>query len=318
MEESKIYRKPPVELIHGVPSFVKDDYCFPYFSKPELLHLLSLAERVGWKYAVVSNPESNLTKYLTDSRRLLHIPLLSLSSNSKILDLGAGLGSLSFQIAKRNPSCEVYAFDKTLEGLLLLNVIKEQEKLKNLRIARVDALDIPIDDAFFDVVLVVGVLEWVGASTEGLHPIKAQINVLREAYRVLKPHGQLLIGIENRFGYQYLRGALDHSNLPYTSLMPRFIANWYSKFRLGSEYRTYTYSERGYRKLVSEAGFKNLEIFAAFPDYRIPRLIVDVNISKEMLKRQIESMSLTKLALLCMPASLVRFLVPSFFITAMK
>lgn len=318
MEKLDIFSKPPVELINGIPSFVKDDYYFQYFSKLELLHLLSLAERIGWKEAVVSNSGSPLTGYLTDPRRLLFIPLLSLISNSKILDLGAGLGSLSFQIAKRNPSCEVYAFDKTLEGLLLLNVIKEQEKLWNLHIARVDALDIPLDDSFFDLVLMVGVLEWVGSSTVGLQPTEAQNNVLREAYRVLKPEGQLLLSIENRFGYNYLKGATDHSGLPYTSLMPRFIANWYSKYRLGCEYKTYTYSERGYRKLLAEAGFTKLKIFAAFPDYRIPWLIVDVALVKEILKKQIKSRSLSKLALRCMPDSLVRFLVPSYLIVAVK
>ena len=226
--------------------------------------MLSLAERIGWKGAIASNHELSLTKYLTDSRRLLFIPLLSLKSNSKILDLGAGLGSISYQLAKRNPSCDVYAFDKTLEGLLLLKVIKEQEKLKNLQIARVDALEIPQDDSYFDIVMLVGVLEWVGSSTAGMNPIEAQNSVLREAYRVLKPGGQLLVGIENRFGHQYLRGTLDHSGLPYTSLMPRYFANWYTKFRLGCEYRTHTYSEHGYRKLLAEAGFKNIRSLLLF------------------------------------------------------
>jgi len=147
MEMLDNYTKAPIELIKGIPNFVRDDYYFQYFPKPELFHLLSLAERIGWKDAVVSMSESRLTKYLTDPRRLLFMPLLSLASNSKILDLGAGIGSLSFQIAKRNPSSEVYAFDKTFEGLLLLNVIKYQEKLWNLHIARVDALDIPLDDS---------------------------------------------------------------------------------------------------------------------------------------------------------------------------
>jgi len=318
MESSSVYTKPPVETIKGIPSFVKDAYYFQYFPKPELLHFLSLAQRIGWREAAVSYPKSPLTKYLTDQRRFLFMPLLPLKSSSKILDLGAGIGALSFQIAKRNPSIDVYAFDKTLEGLLLLNIIKEQEKLHNLHIARMDAFDIPMDDSFFDLVLMVGILEWLGSSTSGLKPLDAQKKALREVYRVTKPKGQLLVGVENRFGYQFLRGAPDHSGLPFTSLMPRYFANMYTKFRMGCEYRTYTFSERGYRKLLTETGFRNVKIFAAFPDYRYPDLVLDVDIVKEILIRQFEGRSLAKLALSCMPSSLVRFLVPSYLIVAVK
>jgi len=317
MEKLNIYRKPPLELIKGIPSFLKNDYYFQYFPQPELLHLLSLAERIGWKDAVVANSRSPLVQYLTDQRRLLFVPLLALTSDSKILDLGAGLGALSFQIAKRNPTSEVYAFDKTLEGLLLLKVIKEQEKLWNLHIARVDAFDIPLDDSFFDLVLMVGLLEWLGSSITELQPAQAQKRTLKEVYRVLKPGGKLLVGVENRFGYQFFKGALDHSGLPFTSLMPRQIANMYTKLRSSREYRTYTYSERGYRKLFAETGFKNMRFFAAFPDYRFPRLILDVASVKEVLKNQ-TSKFLPKLALHCMPSSLVSFLVPSYLMVAVK
>jgi SAM-dependent methyltransferase len=316
MENLNIYTKPPLELIRGIPSFVKNDYHFKYFPQPELLHLLSLAERIGWKEAVVFL-RSPLTKYLTDDRRHIFTPLLPLTSKSKILDMGAGLGSLSLEIAKRNPSSVVYAFDKTLEGLFLLNVIKEQEKLWNLHIARVDAFDIPLDDCFFDLVLMVGVLEWIGSSILGMQPMEAQKRVLQEAYRVLKSGGELLVGIENRFGYQNLRGHLDHSGLSYTSLMPRCIANLYTKIRLGCPYNTYTYSERGYRKLLAETGFTDVRFFAAFPDYRFPELILEIGSVKEGLSKK-KLKLLTKLALRCMPGSLVRLLVPCYLIVAVK
>jgi len=317
MEKLGVYRKPPIDSIKDIPSFVEDDYSFRYFQKPQLFHLISLAERIGWRDAVASYQSSSLIRYLTDPQRLLLMPLLSLISNSKILDLGAGLGSLSFPIAKRNPSCQVYAFDKTLDGLLLLNIIKEQEKLWNLHIARADALDIPLDDSFFDLVLMVGILEWVGNSTVGMKPMEAQKTALQETYRVLKSGGQLLVGIENRLGHQFLRGHPDHSGLSYTSLMPRYIANLYTKIRLGFPYKTYTYSERGYRKLLTETGFTDVRFFTAIPDYRFPELILEVNSVKEVLRNKKTSL-LTKLALRCMPYSLVRLFVPSYLIVAVK
>ena len=73
------------------------------------------------------------------------------------------------------------------------------------------------------------------------------------------------MGIENRIGYNNFLGAVDHSGLPYTSLMPRRLASMvlqhskrnHHRMQLNSkrEYRTYSYSELGYRKILGKSGF---------------------------------------------------------------
>lgn len=82
------------------------------------------------------------------------------------------------------------------------------------------------------------------------------------------------VGIENRFGYLYFLGTRDHSGLRYTSLMPRRLATLITQFRKHRPYRFYTYSYRGYRKLMLRAGFKPPRIYIAVPNYRDPRFIV--------------------------------------------
>lgn len=91
---------------------------------------------------------------------------------------------------------------------------------------------------------------------------------LKEIKRVLKPQGQLFIGIENRTNYEYFTGRNDHhSGLLFGSLLPRFIANLYSVFKNRTPYRTYTYNHRGCRKLLNESGFPDVQVVGLVDGY---------------------------------------------------
>jgi hypothetical protein len=85
------------------------------------------------------------------------------------------------------------------------------------------------------------------------------------------------VGIENRYALAYLR-AHDHGGLRYTSYMPRFLANTYSRFMNHGSYRTYTYSKRGYEKLFMKAGFVNSsDFYLVYPGYNLPRVLIPYN-----------------------------------------
>jgi SAM-dependent methyltransferase len=149
--------------------------------------------------------------------------------------------------------------------------------LRNVQPVRIDPLDdgrLPFDDNSFDVVVLNGVLEYVGAAALDLTPAEVQKRCLKEVRRVLKPGGTLYVGIENRFGYLYFMGSHDHNGLRFTSLLPRKLASWVTQWRKGTPYRTYTYSSAGYTALLHSAGFQTPEFHLAIPTYREPRYIV--------------------------------------------
>jgi hypothetical protein len=110
------------------------------------------------------------------------------------------------------------------------------------------------------------------------------LQFLRKLHRALKPEGILLIGIENRFGYRFFAGAMDHSGLPYTGLMPRWLAGLVlrhskrphhrSELNAGRQYRTYSYTELGYRRILRKAGFRHSTFYAAEPGYNKPISLV--------------------------------------------
>jgi hypothetical protein len=101
---------------------------------------------------------------------------------------------------------------------------------------------------------------------------------------LLKDNGVLLVGIENRFGVGFFLGHNDHSGIPYTSLVPRPVAtfmlrrssrtHYRTQLNPRKQYRTYTYSENGYRELLSEAGFAETLSYWADPGYNQPYHLV--------------------------------------------
>ena len=104
-----------------------------------------------------------------------------------------------------------------------------------------------------------------------------QLNALKEIHDLLKNRGILYIGIENRFGYNYLLGGPDHNGLRFVSLMPRFLANFISKKITGESYINYQYSIWGYRKLLKEVGFQKIDFYAPLPQYRLPFFYLPLN-----------------------------------------
>jgi hypothetical protein len=91
--------------------------------------------------------------------------------------------------------------------------------------------------------------------------------------------------------------------------MPRRIASLYMKLRGRGSYRTYTYTRHGYEKLLKEAGFTDVTVYAALPDYRFPRVICDID--------EVRGFAAHRYAR-ALPSSIVGAFVDSFFIVAKR
>ncbi len=200
---------------------------------------------------------------------------LPVKKDWKVLDIGAGLGANSFVLAKE--VSEVVSMERAALRLKFLDLRKKREGADNIKIISGDALDLPFEDESFDLIVANGFFEWVGVTDKFSSPKRAQEHFLGEAMRVLKRGGFLYIGIENRFAANFFWGGIDHSGLRLTSWMPRFLANFYTRLRTGKKYQTYTYSKRGYEKILERAGFKDIEFYLPLPGYNVPKYIVPYN-----------------------------------------
>ena len=266
-------RKWPVEF--GIPFF---DDGTPYWGEipqENMQDIVALARAADWagveRYLDEKFPKRKTFVY-GDVRADWRF-MLPIRKGWRVLELGCGWGTHTMALARSG--VEVFSQDATRERVEFLRHWAEREGFPHVHPVVCRAPRLPYAAASFDLVVMNGFLEWVAcAYPDTVPPRKAQIQFLKSVFTLLKPGGMVFVGIENRFANQYFRGSLDHSGLQYTSLMPRFLADRVCRRKKGQGYREYTYSRRGYARLLADAGFRETRFFVPFDSYNMPETIV--------------------------------------------
>ena len=270
---------------NGIPRFFQaPDHYWGEVGRNQALELLEAARRGSWADAVCARfPEKHNMRFgLLDLQRASWAPMLGLNEQSTVLDIGSGYGAITQSLSRF--AGEVYSVEAVPERIDFTWERLRQEGVRNVRLIQASATALPLAENSFDLVVVNGVLEWVGEWDLAVDARTVQINFLKKICGLLKADGILLVGIENRFALNSFLGQNDHSGLPYTSLVPRTVAtfmlrhsskpHYRTQLNARREYRTYTYSEPGYRKLLSEAGFEGMTSYWADPGYNQPYHLV--------------------------------------------
>lgn len=328
------------EVRSGIPILTKSERYWCNFSKETMKLLNRDAERTGWKEAVSERISGNVAGHISDERRIDFRYALPSLEGKRVLDIGAMWGGIAIPLSRY--SGELHAIDTTFETLRFLSIRAKQEGAGNLKIALASAHKLPFSDGYFDAALMIGVLEWFGSGHDfvvsehygktmsGLpcrkkNPAALQLKALSEAHRVLSPGGALLLAIENRFFYKHFFGAPDpHTALPFSSILPRPIANIAMRLLRNQNYTEYTYSYGGYKKLLTMAGFEKLTFYAALPSYRELEVIIPLK-ENRYAKYYYENIGLRDITGIrrfipeaIIKLNLMKYFVPSFIITAEK
>lgn len=113
----------------------------------------------------------------------------------------------------------------------------------------------------FDVVTLIGVLEYANLFTIGDNPT---LSMLERVRTFLKPNGKLIIAIENQLGLKYFAGAPeDHVGVPMYGIEGRYRKD-----------QAQTFGRKELASLIGKAGFASSDFLAPFPDYKLPASIV--------------------------------------------
>lgn len=251
----------------GIPVFLKE--APPYwceFSQEKSIQLIEEAEKTGWQTAMHKFFPKELQNFVLDDSRINWKYVLESNTAGRILDVGSGWGTIAFAFAREG--AEVFAFEPVLERIRFVDIRRRQDHIKNLIPVCGNVLQLPFPDNFFDIVVLNGVVEWLGLSDTSVRASDVQERVLKDIFRILKPGGSVYIGIENRLAYFYFLGKRDpHSGLRFVNLMPRWAADLYSYIVKGHKYRTYIHSLHGYLDLLLRAGFTKTDFFTPVPGY---------------------------------------------------
>jgi hypothetical protein len=226
--------------------------------------------------------------HIFSPKREAALELLDINAGNVCIDYGCMWGVLSIGLAKRG--AVVVAIDQTEESLEFLNARKKHESLDSIIIVQDDIRKVDLEN-FADYAIVNGVLEWIPETGDieikqfigkrktrvqkAASPQEIQLNFLKKTRENLKDNGELLLAIENRYDYTQFIGKKDpHANLFLTSILPRPLANLISMFVLGRPYVNYLYSFQSLKELIIQAGFSEVNLYATFPHYHMPELIL--------------------------------------------
>lgn len=193
--------------------------------------------------------------HLTPRRKTL-VSWLDFGNSGRILELGAGCGALTSHLVTLPQA--VTAVEGSPERAEIIR--RRCRDAANLEIVVENAALLEYERTF-DVVLLIGVLEYSGAFVDGLQP---HLRLLKQARRYLKDDGCLVLAIENRLGHKYLAGLPeDHLGRPYVGV------NGYPG---PGGLRTFDRTEL--TALLDQAGFPARQWYSPSPDYKTPDSIV--------------------------------------------
>jgi SAM-dependent methyltransferase len=277
-----LYRKEPGEPIDLIGS---SDYYWGEIPREQMEKVLGYARQHGYEAAIDDllgkEIDPSYRQSLREPTRIDWRLLLDVRRDHRVLDVGSGWGRLGFALAPWIG--HLYSLEYIAARLEFQKIMLHQRRATNITLLRGSFLDLPFEPDSLDWVIFNGVFEWVGLAGKD-DPEQMQRAVLKRSFSITRPGGHVAIAIENRWGINTFFGAIDHSGLPFTNLMPRRMADWWVRrqaARLRNDagndgYRTYTYGLPGYLSLMRDCGATELRAYALLPHYNQPRAIIPV------------------------------------------
>lgn len=194
-------------------------------------------------------------RYHVDPARASILRCLDLPADARVLEIGAGCGAITRYLGEH---CALVDSLEPVPARAAANAARCRD-LDGVEVIVGELDDVPAEPTY-DVVVVIGVLEYVGGGSDDREPY---LEFLRGIRRRLVDGGTLVLAIENKLGVKYLVGAPeDHTNVVFDGP---------EGYPRGGKARTFDRGALG--KLIGEAGFTTTSIRVAFPDYKIPRAV---------------------------------------------
>lgn len=196
------------------------------------------------------------TYHLHPTRANILRPFEQFIQGRRVLEIGAGCGAITRYLGECG--AQVIA----LEGSCRRAAIAAARTCDQDNVAVVaEDFNQFVYEGKFDVVTLIGVLEYAGLFT---HTNTPEISLLNKARSLLAPGGVLILAIENQLGLKYFAGAPeDHIGKPMYGLENRYQSG-----------QAKTFGRVQLEKTIRQAGFSQTEFFLPLPDYKLASAIL--------------------------------------------
>ena len=228
-----------------------------------------------------------LFNIITNSNRSDFLFHLNIEKDDLALDLGAGWGQITIPLSR---FCNVVALEGNMQKIEILKKIAKQENRNNIHFIGANIVNPIFENDQFNLIILNGVLEWIPKFSTG-EPLRLQKDVLKNCYDILQSKGTLYIGIENKIGLKYLLGEKDdHTLLEDFVYIDKDSQGAFFNALTKKQLHVFTHRKETYEKLLIDAGFDDISFFAALPDYKLIKSLVDIsnNIPTSFIKNNAE------------------------------
>lgn len=222
-------------------------------------------------YEIISNADdlsvlsTELRNHCIDWPTIYHLgseranilrPFEGILKGADVLEIGAGCGAITRFLGESGAN--VLAVEGSLRRAKIARA--RTKDLENVIVLAEKFADFDTEHKF-DVITLIGVLEYANLFTTSDNPTKT---MLEDIYNYLKPNGKLIIAIENQLGLKYFAGAPeDHKWKVMYGIEGRYTKN-----------DPETFGKHKIQSILKSAKFNSLQFFAPFPDYKTANSIV--------------------------------------------
>lgn len=223
-----------------------------------ILHTLFCQEHFDEQRAWMEYNWWPLSYHLSPARANIISWLPAVREGLRVLEVGAGCGAITSYLCRLPIISQIVAVEGAPHRAELIRL--RCRHAPHLEVVTANIEDYRPDEPF-DVILLIGVLEYAGRYIARADAAAHLIHLLS---RWLRPNGRVVIAIENPIGHKYLAGYReDHYGVPFEGV---------SGYPDYNGIRTF---DRGLlQSKLEDAGLTHHLWFYPFPDYKMPEVIL--------------------------------------------
>lgn len=218
----------------------------------EILDIVMNTDKYDTK--IVESDHFEIFYHLSKEREMI-TQMMDIGKENTVLEVGAGCGAITGSLAIKGKKVECIELSKRRS---LINAYRNKDR-ENILIRVGNYEDIKLDNKY-DIITLIGVLEYAGYYIHSSDPYQAFLESIREK---MSEEGKLYVAIENRLGMKYFSGCKeDHFGKEFCGI---------EGYDRDTKIRTFSYHEL--IQLFKNVGFTYYEFYYPYPDYKFPNVI---------------------------------------------